>query len=334
MFGRNSDFPKGFPFSKTSFDSAAGPRDAPGQGDRATDSRQTRSCVLKLTAQNSARLPDDGTAKPIRRGSAGRNEPGDQAKIRLLPLATFVWGANGSAQKPRTRVEHCLIWVTGGRTGVNFPCRQHRLGAGDLRFIPSGTAFASLPGQDCEGYVLLVPARLTEGARAILPGEGISGHIGTHSDALLTCLRELANSSTLTLGTQLQELAAMLANLQPHGQAIIARPAAQPDGPLVERFLALARQHPLEQASLADLARELNSSVAAIDQACTAARGCRAIELLNTIRLERAVGMLRNSRDTPAMIAAKLGYSSLAHFTRSFVAATGRTPDTFRVQPG
>ncbi len=275
--------------------------------------------------------------RPVRMTSprgrgGGHGKRGKPQGVSLLPLATFVWGAPGPRPKPRTRTEHCLIWVTKGHLGLDFPRREHRLGIGDLRYIPAGTAFASIPMRDTEGYVALIPSALIQDIRAILPADGIAGHIGATSPALLECLRKLAACEAREIFAPLAGLAKILEGLSPLDRHAPSRPQQTADHPLVERFLTLARHQPLGQVSVADLARKLDSNVATLDRACLAARGMRAVEMLNKLRLELAVDLLRQSSQTPAGIAAQLGYSSLAHFTRSFVAATGRTPDAFRAQ--
>ncbi|RNF33755.1 AraC family transcriptional regulator [Paracoccus methylarcula] len=90
--------------------------------------------------------------------------------------------------------------------------------------------------------------------------------------------------------------------------------------------------HLREGPTIADLAAELGTGTAALDHACQSARGKRAIDLMHEVRLQRAVEMLREGGQSPAQIAKELGYTSHTHFTRSFVAATGQRPETFRDQ--
>ena len=85
-------------------------------------------------------------------------------------------------------------------------------------------------------------------------------------------------------------------------------------------------------AAVAELAAELRTTTGALDRACLAARGKRAVELIHKLQLDRAIDLLRKSDLPTPRIAADLGYSGHAHFIRAFVAATGRTPDAFRAQ--
>ena len=83
-------------------------------------------------------------------------------------------------------------------------------------------------------------------------------------------------------------------------------------------------------STIADLAEDLGATTAELDAACQHRHGKRAVDLVHDLRLARAVQMLRDTSESPARIARMLGYSSLAHLSRAFVAATGRLPDSFR----
>lgn len=105
-----------------------------------------------------------------------------------------------------------------------------------------------------------------------------------------------------------------------------------PDHPLVERFLALARQSLGHGRTVADLAADLCTTAAALDQVCLATQGQRAIDMIHDLQIECAVHLLRHTMLPGHRIAADLGFSSHAHFVRAFAAATGRRPEVFRVQ--
>jgi AraC family transcriptional activator of pobA len=255
--------------------------------------------------------------------------------MRLLPLQAFIWGSRAMPPQPRTRPDHTLIWVTEGRVQLDFPREHFILRTGDLRHIPPGTAFAAIPSAGARGHVALISAHLAADAEPPLPGRGMGAHVGHHAAQLEATLHELAvetaDPDAPTLSCLMNLLSLRLGQLLPHRPAEDNEPAP-PDLPLIERFLALADQRLGSARSVAELAAELHSTTGALDQACLAARGKRAVELIHQLQLERAADLLCNT-DRPTMrIAADLGYSSHAHFIRAFVAATGRTPDAFRDQ--
>lgn len=274
-----------------------------------------------------------GLTQPRRpRPSAGRILP-PPPPLRLLRLETFVWGGAALPPEPRTRPDHTLIWITEGRLHLDFPRRHHLMQDGDLRHIPPGTAFAAMPAGHVRGHVLLVPAALARSTRPALPRDGLAGHAGAAARdlrVLLTCLGKADAARTATLLDQLSQRLQQLDALPPGRPPVTRR---TPDAGLLGRYLKLAEARLGEVGSLADLADELGTTTALLDLACLGLRGRRAIDLWHDLRLERAVALLRHTPQSPAEIAAGLGYSSLAHFTRAFVAATGRTPEAFRAQP-
>ncbi|MDP5307780.1 helix-turn-helix transcriptional regulator [Paracoccus spongiarum] len=261
--------------------------------------------------------------------------PPPPVPLRMLPLATFIWGSRALPPQPRTRADHALIWVTSGRLQLDYPRRHQTLRPGDLRLIPAGTAFAALPMQDARGHVALIPADLA--ALAGLPAAGLAAHVGAQAAHLLRLLTALASASGARDAGRTADLAALLprclATLDPERAPAAAPQIRTGDRDLVERFLTLARASLRDCLSLAELSGQLHCATAALDSACLAARGRRAIELIHDLRLECAAGLLRQGRLPTTQIARQAGYSSQTHFTRAFVAATGRTPEAFRAQP-
>ncbi|GGF59517.1 hypothetical protein GCM10011402_09440 [Paracoccus acridae] len=292
----------------------------------------------------SAPLPTDRAAAPVLPVASpaamqpfprGGRPIGRRQGIRLLPLAAFVWGNRAMPPQPRTRPDHVLIWVTDGRVQLDFPRAHFVLRAGDVRYIPAGTAFAAMPSAGSHGHVALISPSLAAGAEPPLPDRGLAAQAGSHAAQLEATLHELAveaaNPDAGTLSCLINLLALRLGQLQP-GRAPDVPETTPPDLPLIERFVALARQRLGSTRSVPELAAELHSTTAVLDQACQSARGKRAVELIHDLQLESAADLLRNTDLPLSRIAADLGYSSQAHFIRAFVAATGRSPDAFRAQ--
>ncbi len=320
----------GFPFSPSRIRAGrrvqGGEVNAPSIADAAAPAADDRPLTPALP------VPAPAVMRPALR--EGR-PVGRQHGMRLLPLQAFIWGSRAMPPQPRTRPDHTLIWVTEGRVQLDFPREHLALRAGDLRHIPAGTAFAAIPSAGARGHVALISSHLAAGAEPPLPDRGMAAHVGHHAAQFEATLRELAVESpdpdAPTLSCLMNLLSLRLRQLLPARPAEAAEPVA-PDLPLIERFLALAGQRLGSARSVAELAAELRSTTGALDQACLAARGKRAVELIHDLQLERAADLLRNTDRPTLRIAADLGYSSHAHFIRAFVAATGRTPDAFRAQ--
>ena len=272
-------------------------------------------------------------ARPMARGGRAL---GTQPGVRLLPLETFIWGSAANPPQPRTRPDHTLIWVTDGRLNLDYPGMNFVMSPGDLRVVLAGTAFCALPARNARGHVALISPSLTLYADPPFPTIDLAAHVGFHSQQFLSTLTDLAErsrlSDTAALAGSMNLLTQQMSRLGAPRAPTLRTEMPRVDKLLAERFLALAA-HRLSACDLvADLAQELGTTAAHLDRSCIAARGRRAIELIYQLRLDKAVTLLRETQVPPAQIATQLGYTSHGHFTRAFVAATGRTPEVFRAQ--
>ncbi|MDO5614227.1 MAG: AraC family transcriptional regulator [Paracoccus sp. (in: a-proteobacteria)] len=257
--------------------------------------------------------------------------------LRLLPLEGFIWGARSTPPQPRTRVDHVLIWVTGGALQLDFPRRRLILGPGSVQFLPVGTGFATLPLGQARGHVLLIGPDLCTDLTPALPGHPVLGSIGDNAHALQVTLSDLAveaardtTDARAAVTCHLGLLAVRLSRLDPPMRQPAALTHSLPNLPLVDRFMQLAAAELGGGRTVGELAEAMGVSTATLDRACRQTRGRRAIELIHDLRHETAVHLLRDTPQPLAEIARDLGYTGLAHFTRAFVARTGRLPDSFR----
>ncbi|MFN4059181.1 MAG: helix-turn-helix domain-containing protein [Paracoccus hibiscisoli] len=279
-------------------------------------------------------VPD---ALTVRVTPASRRTAPRRASLRLLPIGAFTWGSATPPVQPRTRPDHTLIWVTGGRMRLDFPRNGTILEPGDVRFIPSGTAFAARPRAGAEGHVLLISPELVAEVDPPLPRSVTAGCIGQGAAVLAATLQALVEEAARSpdrkaLDCYLNVLSLRLSRLDPERDRRTPAGAALADRPLVDRFLALSASEIGSDRTLADLAQDLGTTLTQLDRACLQARGRRAIDLVHEQRLERAAELLRHTDRPTPRIAQDLGYASHGHFTRIFVAATGRTPETYRQQ--
>lgn len=196
-----------------------------------------------------------------------------------------------------------------------------------------------MPLAGADGLVLLIAPDLTRNLSHPLPDHARGGPTLPGDSMPARLLQDLADEARSTardagaaIDYQLSLLALRLGRL---GQARALpddgpEPRSAPDLPLAERFLTLVQSRLADGSTIADLAEELGTTTARLDETCRSKYGKRAIEMLHQTRLSRAVQMLRDTDEPPVRIARMLGYASLTHFSRSFVAATGRLPESFR----
>jgi AraC-like DNA-binding protein len=158
-------------------------------------------------------------------------------------------------------------------------------------------------------------------------------------------------------GSPLDELVrlavAETANPRPGGQALRARLAEMmfvevvrrhlsrlPEGaigwlggladPLVGRALGLLHARPAEPWTLEQLAREAGASRTLLHERFTATVGQPPMQYLARWRMQRAAGMLAESREKVVSIALECGYESEAAFNRAFKRLVGQSPGAWR----
>ncbi|ABL72057.1 helix-turn-helix transcriptional regulator [Paracoccus denitrificans] len=288
--------------------------------------------------------PSEAAAPLLPSGPALRSQPLPRGRpgdgLRLIPLAGLHWGgpvrSRTAPPSPRVRGDHVLLRPTEGMVTIMFPRHNHPLPAGRVAFIPAGTAFSLKPPPEVRGLALLIPPALCKGPP--LPSGFSHGQPAAEdADLLDPALFALASEPpcgparhAATAGG-LARIAAVLSRLDdsparsepPAGDLARARA-------LTERFLRLAgAELPLNQ-TMAEMARRLDCSLAQLDRACRQSRGRSALELLYDLRLQCAIRALRDGDGPVAEIAGMLGYSGPGHFMRTFLAATGRTPQAYR----
>lgn len=267
---------------------------------------------------------------------AGR-PPLPDGGVRLVPLDSFVWGgrpAAGGRRCGRTRGDHCLIRVVDGTMRIILPNGAVDHGAGSVVFIPAGTAFATDPLPGVSGQVLLMRRDTAGRLDVTLPnrivvdsgaGDAISADLG----ALAARFRDPIATATAACGVEL--IAASLHRMAARPDTDDGGLRRPPDSrALVAEFCELAGREMGRGRTLSDLAEALGTTAGGLDDACRRHRGCSALDLIYRLRTERAVTQLRETSRPIADIAIELGFSSLAHMIRCFVAATGRTPEAFR----
>lgn len=180
----------------------------------------------------------------------------------------------------------------------------------------------------------MIPAAMAQAAPGDLPCKPLSTVLSASDpheiDATLNGLScEIAHDDS----SSAQALACLLGLLSVQLHRLGAQSVRDDfSGDLSDRFVALATDRLGSGLTLSELAHELGTTSAELDNACLNRHGRPALALIYHLRFQQAVRLLRETRLHPGEIARRLGYASLAHFTRSFAAETGRSPEHFRAQ--
>ncbi|MEO1705223.1 MAG: AraC family transcriptional regulator, partial [Pseudomonadota bacterium] len=99
---------------------------------------------------------------------------------------------------------------------------------------------------------------------------------------------------------------------------------------LARRYTTLVERDYAKAPSIAELADELGVTPTHLSRACRAALGYTAHDILSERVMFEARSQLAGSARPVNAIAADLGFSSPAYFTRAFQKFTGNTPSAFR----
>lgn len=99
---------------------------------------------------------------------------------------------------------------------------------------------------------------------------------------------------------------------------------------LAEKYAALVERGFRSGKGVSDYAEQLGVTPTHLSRICRDASGRPALAILQERIMHEACTMLVDSDMAARDIAAELGFSSAAYFTRAFSKLTGRTPSEFR----
>ena len=241
----------------------------------------------------------------------------------------------------------CLIFVTHGELRVSGGDESlARMCEGDLLTVNPGawcSARASRVG--AQARVFRVGAGWVEHALGIAgcdaADRGASCFVArSGSDAARRARRlfdELASPpANADRGQRLRdsarrlELLALALEFHPTGLEATAARRPSPCRVTLSRVVAALRDAPLEQASLAGLARQIGLSERQVSRIFREEFGTTFRDHLATLRLDRAKQLLAATDLSVIEVAGHTGWSSLAHFNAVFRRRVGVTPSAFR----
>ncbi len=143
-----------------------------------------------------------------------------------------------------------------------------------------------------------------------------------------SCFSMLRSSSPNSRALASLHLRARIASLMDQAQRH-APPSRSPRD-AIARAIAAMREH-LGGARVEQLATAADMGPRRFRQVFREHTGSSPKQYYDSLRLEYAAGLLRNSSYTVAQIADRLGYSSAFHFSRSFGRAYGLPPTAYRM---
>ena len=89
-----------------------------------------------------------------------------------------------------------------------------------------------------------------------------------------------------------------------------------------------------EPLTLSSVASEIHISACYLSDLFSRIVGCRFVEYLTRLRLERAGAMLRNTDRSVGDVATACGFGTVSNFTRAFRRFYGKAPSSYRREGG
>lgn len=257
------------------------------------------------------------------------------AGFRVTHLNRFAQGGRWRTEAMRSYRQPVLIWFTRGQGRITVSGVTRGYGPHNLVFLPAGTMHGfDTPGQVFGSVVFLPPD-----PALMLPDQALHLRFrdSTQQNELTGLIDALAREIEGNLPARERALhyrAGLVAVWIERQIAQMPEITTPPDASrrLAAAYSALIEQDLTSGRSVAEYAAVLGVSPTHLSRACNIASGRPASALLADRILFEARRLLSETRLPVGDIAAALGFTSAAYFTRSFHRQTGLTPTQFRAQ--
>ena len=255
--------------------------------------------------------------------------------IRLTPIAHMAMGGRWRVEAMRSYSSDLLLWFTRGQGRITVAGRTRGYGAHNAIFVPSGT----MHGFDMSAAVFGTALFLPRGASLDLPADAL--HMRIRESAPQRELTGLLESLQRELDGDLPgneraafHYAGLFAVWLQRAQALYPAENGGTDKTalLAARFTEMIESEFRSGRTVTDYARALGITPTHLSRVCNQACGRSASALLTDRILYEARRLLAETRLPVHQVAAQLGYTSAAYFSRAFQHQVGETPSAFRRQ--
>ena len=252
----------------------------------------------------------------------------------VLTISQRASGAAWRMGLAHARPYHMLIWVTRGAARCIVDGHASAMSSHNALFIPAGSLFSFTYESSCFGQTV-----------ALMP----NNRLDWPDTPLLLRVREPKAQLTLTHYVEAIQNEALdaepmsLIAADAHAQLMMVwahrynltqhQTKSNASKRLLRAFCALMVQSetlPRGGGSMADFAAKLGVTPTHLTRVCKAACGVTAADLLTQHSLQRARRMLEDENWKAVDVAARLGFSTPAYFTRFIKTHTGLTPSALR----
>jgi len=251
---------------------------------------------------------------------------------QLMTLAQWARGAPWRLNLPHSQPRHALIWVTRGQARATVGGLRRGIGAHNALALPAGTLFSLDIGPACYGQVCLI----APGGPALMPDQPEHLRIReVQQQAELTSLLDAMTreaSQGRPFADEAAQAQAILITVWLRRalieQEIPPRPTAAQR--LIMAYASLVEQNHRAGQPMASYARDLGVTPTHLTRSCKICCGLTAADLLVQRTLHAAREMLEDGDDAIRHVAAQLGFSSAAYFSRFIAQHTRVSPSELR----
>lgn len=255
-------------------------------------------------------------------------------------LALTSIGHSGATSRWRTESMRAhsaprLVVFTKGQGRITIAGKVSGFGPNNLVFLPKGTLYGIELGPTAFGHVLTIPPAMADDWPETV------AHLRLRDVAAIKDLQGLLDALERELGSD-EPGALRAAHYRTGLLAIyVLRQIQHQNSPaprdtaaerLVAAYSELIARDFKSHLGVGDYAARLGVTPTHLTRCCKQTCGRSALNLLNDRVMFEARLLLRNGRAPIQDVAAELGFTSPAYFTRAFQAETGMTPSAFRAR--
>ena len=257
-------------------------------------------------------------------------------RLTLMPIAQNAAQGRWRTEAMRSHASPRLIYISKGQGRITVAGLTSGYGPNNLIYVPGGTMYGFETGPSVWGLMLAIPAAMAgewpEEAvhlrlKDVVAQKEVAGLFDALERELTSHKAGHARAAHYHLGLLAVYFERQQAGLPP--EAADPRTQSAP-ARLVAAYTDLIERDFRRPLGVADYARTLGVTPTHLTRCCRQTCGRSALALLNDRITFEARRLLRETRVPVQEIAASLGFSSPAYFTRSFLVRAGTTPSAFR----
>lgn len=259
--------------------------------------------------------------------------PDPRPTMRVTPLQRLAQGGKWRTEAMRSYSQPLLLWFTRGQGRITVAGVTRGYGPHNLLFLPAGT----MHGYEISGQVFGSAVFLPNDPSLLLPSEPLHMRFRetiqqSELTGLIEVLQRELDRDLPGKDRALTHHAGLLSVWLERQIALMPEYEMNPDASrrLTAAYSALVEKDFAAHRTVADFARDLGVTPTHLSRSCNVACGRPASAILaDRLHFEARKLLIETGRPIKE-IAADLGFSSPAYFTRAFLKHTGTTPSDFR----